>query len=208
MKKRAFLGAILPNCVVLLAGLGALWWGTDGLRAFTEEGARRLNVAVKRPVVPAMTLEDMYGQRVELVGATEASRKLTIVEFIYTTCPTICQTAGTDYAQLRDEIALAGVGDHVRLISVSFDPLRDKPEQMRLYGENHGADGHLWTVARPKAEALAELKKTFGLRVIRDGWGGYQHNAALHFVDRKGRLVEIRDTDDVAGAFRAIMDRL
>ena len=102
----------------------------------------------------------------------------------------------------------AGLGDRVRMLSVSFDPLRDPPGRLRDYGENHGARGELWNVARVQESDLELMKRGFGLRVIADGMGGFQHNTAIHLIDRTGNLSAIFDTDDEDGAFNAVMEKL
>jgi len=205
---RSFLRYLLPSCAVILLGGGAVWAATDGFRAFTEEGARRLHVAEHRPGIPELILEDMNGGKLTLGGQSQKSGKITLVEFIYTTCPTICQTAGSEYAGLRDRLSEAGLGDRVRLLSVSFDPLLDTPQQMREYAKNHDAEGAIWTVARIRPQDLGLMKRGFRLRVIPDGMGGYQHNAAIHLIDRAGRLSGIFNTDDVNGVMGAVRGRL
>ena len=204
----SFLRYLLPSCVVILLGGGALWAATDGFRALTEESARRLHVAENRPLMPSLVLEDMNGDKLTLGRETGTAGKITLVEFIYTTCPTICQAAGSHYARLRDQLARAGLSYRVRLLSVSFDPLQDTPRQMREYAENHGAAGGIWTIARISPPDIDLMKRGFGLRVIADELGGYQHNAAIHLVDRGGRLSGIFKIDDVDDVFRAVQGML
>ena len=179
----------------------ALWQGTDGLRAFTTEGARRLSVIELPRPVPAVRLIDMRGR--ELTLADEIGRAV-VVEFIYTTCPTICVALGESFAKLRDQIQTAGLANRVRLISISFD-LRDSPDALSDYAQMHGADGGLWITTRPeKEQAINALLKTFGVTVIPDGAGGFVHNVALHVVDRQGRLVAIFDIGEEAQVLAAI----
>jgi protein SCO1/2 len=179
----------------------ALWQGTSGLRAFTTEGARRLSVIELPRPVPAARLIDMRGREVTL--ADEVGRSV-VVEFIYTTCPTICVALGGSFAKLRDQIWTAGLADRIRLISISFD-LRDSPEALSDYAQAHGADGRLWITARPENEqALRALLKTFGVTVIADGFGGFVHNTALHVVNPQGRLVAIFDVGDETQVLAAI----
>lgn len=210
---RSFLFSLLPSCAVVLLGVGAVGMATDGFRVFTEEGARRLKVAENQPVMPLLALEDMNGADVNIgqqANAPDApvGGKITLVEFIYTTCPIVCQAAGSDFARLRDRLSGAGLGDQVRLLSVSFDPLKDTPKLMRDYAEFHGAEGDIWTVARVRVRDLELMKRSFGVRVIPDEMGGYQHNAAIHLIDRSGRLSGLFDISDVNAAFNAVRSRL
>jgi protein SCO1/2 len=188
--------------LVIAFVLGAvLWQGTDGLRAFTTEGVRRLSVMEQPRSLPGVRLIDMRGR--ELTFADEIGR-VVVVEFIYATCPTICVSLGESFANLRDQIRTAGLADRVRLISITFD-MRDGLEALRDYAQVHGADGRLWITARPENEqALCALLKTFGVEVIPDGAGGFVHNVALHVVDRRGRLVGIFDSGEEAQVLDAI----
>ena len=205
---RSFIRGLLPSCAVILLGGGVVWAATDGFRALTEEGARRLNVAENQPAMPLLMLEDMNGDEIRLGGDTATADKITLVEFIYTTCPTICQIAGGEYAGLRDRLAQAGLGDRVRLLSVSFDPLRDRPQEMRGYAGIHGADGAIWMIARIRPRYLDLMKRSFGLRVIPDEMGGYQHNAAIHLLDKSGRLSNIFNIEAVDVVFQAVQRML
>ena len=41
------------------------------------------------------------------------------------------------------------------------------------------------------------MMKLFGVTVIPDEWGGFQHNAAIHVIDGDGRFSAVFDTDAV-----------
>jgi protein SCO1/2 len=120
-------------------------------------------------------------------------------------CGDICQVAGADFAEIRDQLELREVP--VRMISVSFDPLRDTPEQMAVYGDAHEADGKMWTVARPRPEELPALLKLFDVTVIPDEWGGFQHNAASHVIDSDGRFSAVFDTDAIDAVLTHLEER-
>lgn len=190
--------ATLPMLAVLLGG-GLLFLATDGFRAITTEGARRIGVAENPVPVPDLLLEDMNGRTVSI---TPVSGETVLVEFIYTSCPIVCQEAAIDFAEIRDRLIASG--SRARLVSVSFDPEKDDTKAMSDYGAAHGADGGYWTVARPDASDLNRLLNTFGVTVIPDEWLGYQHNAAIHFIDGQGRLAGIFDTD----AIGAVVERV
>lgn len=189
------------SLLALALGVCALWGASDGFQALTAEGARRLAAARDAPRMPAVTVETMTGAALAL---PDGAGRAQVVEFVYATCPTICQTGGDEMARLRDRLAAAGLADRVRLVSLSFDPETDTPELLAGYGARHGADGRLWTVARPDPADLPRLLAAYGVTVIPDGWGGFTHNIALHVVGPDGRLGAILDIGDLDGAEAAI----
>lgn len=192
----------LPPVLAAVLGGGILWQATDGAQAFTSEAARRLDVMRAPRPVPNVMLEDMGGRLMPLLPQ---KGEVVLVEFIYTVCGDICQIAAADFADIRDQ--LRARGEKVRLISVSFDPARDTPEQMAIYGDAHEADGTIWTVARPELSALEDLLDLFDVVVIPDEWGGFQHNAAIHVISAEGKFSAVYDTDAVA-AVLAHLDRV
>jgi protein SCO1/2 len=107
-------------------------------------------------------------------------------------------------ARLRDRLAAGPFAGRARLVSLSFDPARDTQAQMAEYGRWHGADGKVWTVARPAAKDLPALLNAYGVTVIPDRAGGFVHNAALHVVSPDGRLTAILSMDDLDGAEKAL----
>lgn len=192
--------SFFASLLVVLTGTAFLWQATDGLQALTAEGARRVAVVQKRLLIPASKLETMSGRTVNL--RPEAG-KVALIEFIYTTCPFICQAAGTDLARVRNLVVKQGLADHVQIYSISFDWRNDRREELAQYGKAHGADGKVWTVARPPHKNLSNLLKAFRVVVIPNDYGGYEHNAAIHIVNQGARLVGIVDIDDVSGAVAA-----
>lgn len=189
---RIHLKPFLPAAIVACLGGAILWQASDGLRALTAESARRLKVEQQSVMVANVALTDFSGRKVSL-----SEGKVTLIEFIYTSCPTICQAAGDDFLKLRQQLKASRLIDGTRMLSISFDPERDNNEALAGYAELHGADGEVWTVARTDAQDLPGLLKTFGVTVIPDRSGGFQHNVAVHVVGREGRLAAIHDTGEI-----------
>lgn len=196
---------LLISLVLVALGSSVLWTATDGLRALTSEAARRERVATTRPLVPDLLLEDMTGRPLPL---RPAAGELVLAEFIYTRCPTVCRVAGDAFAGLRDRLAAAGLGDRVRLVSITFDPQNDGPAELAAYAGRHDARGEIWTAARPTTADLPHLIERFGILIIADPWGGYEHNAAIHLIDGEGRLSALFDIDDIEGTVASLQDRL
>ncbi len=185
--------SILCALVVLCLGSAALWAGTDGLRAFTSERARRLAVESRPRPLPPAALQDQNGVTFSL--AEYRGRRL-LIDFIYTRCPTICGVLGADFQRLSGQIAERGPNGPV-LLSISFDPDTDTVPTLRAYADLYHADGKLWRIARvADKEALSTMLRTFEVVVIPDALGEFQHNAAIHLVDEYGQLIGIFGYDE------------
>jgi protein SCO1/2 len=175
--------------VALGAGVGALGFGTNGFRIFTSEGVRRDAVARAPRDLPDVALEDQDGRRFRLA---ELRGRVVLMEFIYTRCATICLALGATFQQLRERIARAHPGAGVQLLTVSFDPAYDDPPRLAAFAERHGGAGPDWCFARPLDDrGLAALLAACGIVVRPDRYGGFDHNAAIHLIDRAGRLARV-----------------
>lgn len=193
--------SVLAALMIGVAGCGALWAATDGLRAFTAEGARRLAVSEAPRALPDIRLQDQDGREFRL---SDLQGRLVAVDFVYTRCTTFCIVLGNTLQRLQADLDPASLGREVLLLSISFDPERDTPERLRAYGRRFDA-GQAWRLARVRDPAeLPAVLEAFGITVIPDGFGGYEHNAAVHIVDRAGRLSRIVDFDDPSAARQAI----
>jgi protein SCO1/2 len=174
---------------------------TDGFEAFTLESARRLH-ALRSPVpVPDLALELADGGRMRL---SEASSRVILIDFVYTSCPTRCAGLGSSYGRLQARLAREIAAGDVRLLSISFDPQRDGPAELREYRARYSRQAAGWDLARPTAaDDLVRWLAAFGVVVIPDELGGYAHNAAVHVVGPQRRLVAIFELDDLDGIVRA-----
>ena len=178
----------LSVAAIVAAGLAMLWLATDGLAAFTAEGARRLAVKRQPKPLPAVEFVDHNAKRFSF---DDYRGRIVLVEFIYSRCGDICLVLGDSFERIRAALPPDTAPDRVQLLSISFDQT-DELDDLTSYAERFHADGHAWRIVRPvEAKDIAILLKTFGVTVIADGFGGFQHNAAVHLIDRQGRLARI-----------------
>ena len=183
--------SIAAIIAVVCLGLGGLWAGTDGFRAITAEEARRLAVEREPRQVPPIVFEDQDGGTFQF---SDYHGQMLVVDFFYTRCTSICPILNNALAEIRDALPPDVGGRNVMLLSISFDPEFDTPESLSSYARSFDADGRIWKMARVDDPAqLIALLKTFGVVVIPDGHGGFEHNGAIHLVGRDGRLWRIYD---------------
>ncbi len=84
---------------------------------------------------------------------------LVVVNFIFTSCTTICSPMGANFGALQKTL---GEESNVRLISVSLDPATDTPARLRSWSARFGAkDG--WTLVTGSREEIERLLKAFGV---------------------------------------------
>lgn len=186
-------------CALLLwAAYAGAAWLTHDFQAWTAEGARRLEVARSPVAVPAVPIEgpDVTARTLDALLAN--GQDVTVVEFIYTNCETVCLSLGGVFQQMQAELDQAGAADpssrHVRLLSVSFDPRRDTRQALQAYARRLRADPQRWRFVRPLGEAaLQRLLADFRVVVVPAGRADFEHNAALLVVHRDGRLLRVFD---------------
>ncbi|HWG69972.1 MAG TPA: SCO family protein [Steroidobacteraceae bacterium] len=196
------LRALLASLALLLAGAAAFSAATDGFRAFTTESARRIAAREHPADIPDITLQTQSGERIHLA---DFRGKWLLVDFIYTRCLTYCSALGGEFAQLQERLAAPLAQGRAQLLSISFDPAHDTPAELAAYRQRFRDPGSGWLAARPVTTGgLGRLERAFGITVIPDGLGGYTHNAAVHVVDPRGRLVAIVGMNDPEAAVRAL----
>jgi len=169
--------------------LAILTWRTNGFKHYTYESIRRANV-VKTPMV--LSDWQLLGEHDEQLAFYSLKDKLLLVNFIYTRCPTICQSQGTRYQQLQQSIKST---DKVLLLSVSIDPAFDTSKRLQYYRKAHRGKADTWYLTRPvNTDQLRTIVKETGLRIIEDNIGGYAHSESIHVV-RHGKIVSIEAWD-------------
>ncbi len=197
---------IAASAMVTVCAIGLASWGTDGYRALTAESARRLAVTEHPRSLPEVVLEDQDGRPFRL---QDYRGRLVAVEFIYSGCQTLCRSLGVSFRQIRERMPVQRLGRDLVLVSISFDSTHDDPPRLKQYARTYGADGVQWRVARiRRQEEVAPLLSAFGVVAIADGLGGYEHNAAIHLLDRDSRLAQISDIGDVAAFVEDLNARL
>lgn len=129
--------------------------------------------------------------------ASAASGAVTLVDFVYTRCQTVCLSLGSSFQQMQASLLKDQMTDPdsgVRLLSISFDSAHDTPTALAAYAQRLEANPKVWRFVRvPDAAQMEELLRRFEVVVVPDGRGDYEHNAAFLVFDTHGRLVRIFD---------------
>ena len=186
----------LLSTALLLAGAAGAWRLTEGFRVWTAQDAFRISIARKPILVPPLTLLEAQNQKTSLQQLLRTDQRISLLDLIYTRCPGVCSTLGSTFAQLQQRLREAGES-RVQLLSISFDPANDGPQQLARYGRMLGARSAYWRFFVPSdPQQLPAFLRALDVMVIPDGFGGYQHNAGLLVLDAQGRLVRVFDNSE------------
>lgn len=83
--------------------------------------------------------------------------KTVAINFIFTTCTTICPPMGANFGRLQRDLG-ARAGTDVHLISVSVDPVTDTPERLAAWRDKFG-DREGWTLVTGERSEITRLLK-------------------------------------------------
>jgi protein SCO1/2 len=151
----------------------------------------------KLGAVPAFALTDQAA-----APFTEARLrgKVSVVNFLFTSCPTICPVLTERTRALQPK--LAPWKGQAQIVSFSVDPEKDTPAVLAAYARKHGADPSLWTFVTGDIKVLGAtveqgFKVAVGQREVRAA-GGYDilHSSHYALVDQTGVLRGFYSSDD------------
>lgn len=193
----------IASITMLVFGTLLFFVATDGFQAFTVEQARVNELIEERPLFPEVTLEDSKGRTYPF---SDFQGKFVMLTFIYTACTDVCPELEMNLAQVYQAIPKHYIGEDIVFLSISFDPERDDPETLAKYQDYFASDGETWRMARVTDEKeLNRLLDEFGVIVIPDGYGNFQHNSAFYLVDPNGVLIDVMDYTKIEEASRKVL---
>jgi cytochrome oxidase Cu insertion factor (SCO1/SenC/PrrC family) len=109
--------------------------------------------------IPDIELLDQDGRKIHFYTDLVNDRTVAI-NFIFTTCTTICPPLGATFARVQKELG-DKVGRDVRFISISVDPATDTPERLKAWGAKfHAGEG--WTFVTGNKPQVDELLRALG----------------------------------------------
>lgn len=154
-----------PLARLLAAPLLALAVGVPAQAAApagaVQPAADSLQTETVRLSLPDVEIRDQTGARRRFVTDLVKGRSVA-VNFIFTSCTSICSPLTASFKALQTELARAKARN-VHLISVSVDPLTDTPDELRKFARKFDADGPGWTFVTGSRASIDAILKSFGV---------------------------------------------
>lgn len=163
-----------------------------------QKGYRR---STQNYEIPALVLVDKDNNKVALDEALAADEPV-MLNFIFTTCTTICPVLSATFAQVQKE--LGDEAGQVRMISISIDPEYDTPERLRDYAERFKA-GSQWQFYTGTNDDIVAIQKAFD--AYRGGKANHEPLTFLRVPEEPQwvRLNGLASASDVVQEYRQLL---
>ncbi len=193
-RKNAYIGL---SAIILIFGIIFVPRIVDRLKKHTVvENTRMSNVGnydqideadfgtmVEIGKVPEFTF---INQNNDTISNADYQEKVFVVEFFFTTCPSICPIMTTNMLKVQE--AFMDETDF-GIASFSIDPTYDTPQVLKEYAEGYGATHPNWNFLTGTKADIFELSNT-GFKIYaaenNDIEGGFEHQGYFALIDKKG----------------------
>lgn len=188
--------------ILVITGLGLL-----GILAFAI--FQPIIVLPRLDLAPGFSLVDQNGER---LTSEDLRGSITFYTFGYSQCEGHCQAADSVMRELQARLPeLETDGIPIRLVTLSFDPDRDRPEVLAAAAAARGAAPGVWSWATGEATMLKNVIGG-GFEVYYEAMddGTFRHDPAFILVDGLGMVrgsyrVGVPDVDRLVDDVRLLL---
>jgi len=141
--------------------------------------------------VPAFSFKNQNG---ETISNKDYEGKVYLIEFFFTTCPTICPRMSKNLVQIQN--SFKGF-ENFGVASFTINPQHDTSEVLKQYAEDYGITNPNWHLMTGDVDTIYELANTgFNLYTAKDEEveGGFEHSGNFALIDKNG-FIRSRITD-------------
>ncbi len=129
-----------------------------------------------------------FNQDSLLITNNDYKGKVYVVEFFFTTCPTICPLMNQNLVSIQNEFKEF---EDFGVASFTINPEYDTPSVLKAYAEKYGIVNLDWHLLTGDMDAIYELaNKGFYIyaKEQEDAPGGFEHSGMFALVDKNGFL--------------------
>ncbi|AEM70917.1 electron transport protein SCO1/SenC [Allomuricauda ruestringensis DSM 13258] len=193
---------IWVSAIILIFGIFAVYEITKRVKGGTVVENDRMSVPLKNTKVGFVVNQgekrrvpdfSFYNQDSVLITNEDYLGKVYVVEFFFTTCPTICPVMTKNLVELQETFK----GDEdFGVASFTINPRYDTPSVLTKYAKKYGItdeDWHLMTGNQDKIYQLAQEGFYIFANEDQDAPGGFEHSGMFALVDKKGYIRSRKD---------------
>ena len=142
-----------------------------------------LNINGEPKKVPSFSFTNQDGK---VITNHDYLGKVYVVEFFFTTCPTICPKMSANLVQVQNHFD--GIEDF-GVASFTINPEYDTVEVLKEYAEHHGITNPNWHLLTGDKDIIYDLANSgFNLYTAEDNEveGGFEHSGNFALIDKNG----------------------
>jgi protein SCO1 len=173
MKNKSYIGI---SFIVLIFGI----WAVPKIVAKFQKSD-----LVEIGPVPTFKLTD---QNNKTISDKDYLGKVYVVEFFFTTCPTICPKMNESMLQLQNEFY---GNPNFGIASITIDPVKDTPQVLKEHADLLGVKHYNWHFLTGDKDYIYSLaNKGFNLYAGENNKaaGGFEHSGLFALIDKEGKI--------------------
>ncbi len=135
--------------------------------------------------VPSFTFTN---QNNKTITNADYKDKVYVVEFFFSTCPSICPVMNKNMQQVQDAFA---TNKDFGIASFSIDPSYDTPEVLKAYANSYDVTHPNWNfLTGEKADIMKLSNEGFKLYAAEsaEAEGGFEHSGMFALIDKDGNV--------------------
>ncbi|MAD98190.1 MAG: SCO family protein [Flavobacteriaceae bacterium] len=141
--------------------------------------------------VPAFEFLNQSG---EIITNDTYKGKVYVVEFFFTTCPTICPKMTEKMLDIQSDFMNE---KDFGIASISITPKIDTPETLKSYAENNGIKHPNWHLLTGQSEEVVYALSNQGFKLYagrgEEAHGGFEHSGLFALIDKNGFIRSRKD---------------
>ena len=195
-----FLSLILNSCLLDSKKLLPIYNPTDFDSKLVDKSIRKIK---KNHTVKDFNLVNQNGI---IVTSKDYENKIYVVDFFFTSCPSICPIMTDNMLKVQDEFIN---NDNIKLLSLSVTPEIDAVNVLKKYAIEKGVNDSKWNITTGSKKHIYELARKSYFAVLDQGDGGIQdfiHTPNFILVDTKKQIRGIYDGTEDKEILRLIND--
>lgn len=120
--------------------------------------------------------------------------KVYLVEFFFSTCPTICPLMNENMIKIQNHFE---GNPNFGIVSITINPEHDTPEVLKAHAEHLGINNPNWNFLSGEKNYIFDLaNKGFNIYAgqNKDVDGGFEHSGLFALIDKNGNIRSRKDT--------------
>ena len=135
---------------------------------------------------------ELVNQNGDTVTEASYENQITITDFFFTTCPTICPIMKAEMLRVYEAIEEK---NDVKIVSFTIDPEHDSVAVLNQFAQNLGVKSDKWQFLTGEKDSIYSLAQTFLVLADQDpsAPGGFIHSGAFILLDKERRIRGLYD---------------